>query len=79
MIDVNFMMVSVIGRMFPQYIMKVREKANIRNQYNEVQHLTQDPIWESDKSTRKAHEASHTFKSQETSPFPTCDRKAAMN
>ena len=34
---------------------KVREKANISNRYNQVPHLTQDTIWECDKSTRKHH------------------------
>ena len=32
---------------------KVRKKANIRNRYNQVPHLTQDIIRESDKNTRK--------------------------
>ena len=45
---------------------KVR-KAKIRNWYNQVQHLTQDIIWESDKNTRKHH----IQESQEVSPFPT--------
>ena len=36
---------------------KVRKKAKIRNQYNQIPHLTQDTIWESDKNTRKT---SHT-------------------
>ena len=26
------------------------KKANIRNRYNQIPHLTQDPIWESDKT-----------------------------
>ena len=34
---------------------KVRENAKIRNQYNQVLHLTQDMIWGSDKNTRKHH------------------------
>ena len=29
---------------------KVGEKAKIRNRYNQVPHLTQDTIWESDKT-----------------------------
>ena len=32
---------------------KVRKKATVRNRYNQVTHLTQDTIWESDKITRK--------------------------
>ena len=58
---------------------KVREKANIRNRCithvqechlkNQVPRLTQDTIWESDKSKRKYH----TQKSQAVSPFPTGD------
>ena len=36
---------------FPIYT-KVWEKAKIRNLYNQVPHLTQDIIWEKDKSTR---------------------------
>ena len=35
--------------------MKVKRKAKIRNQYNQVRHLTQDIILESDKNTRKHH------------------------
>ena len=46
----------------------------IRNQYNQVSHLTQDTIWESDKNTR----IHHTQESQ-ISPFPACDHKAARN
>ena len=47
--------------------------ANIRNQYNQVSHLTQDTACESDKRTIKNH------KRQEVSPFPAGDHKAAMN
>ena len=45
------------------------------NQYNQVPHLTQDTVWESDKNTRKHHKQ----ESQEVSPFPTGDHKAARN
>ena len=31
---------------------KVREKAKIRNVYDQVHHLSQNTIWEKDKSTR---------------------------
>ena len=34
---------------------KVRKAAKIRNQYNQVPHLTQDTTWESDKYTIKHH------------------------
>ena len=55
--------------------MKVRKKAKIRNRYNQVPHLTQDTILESDKNTRKHH----TQESQEFNPFPTGDHKVARN
>ena len=32
---------------------KVSKEAKIRNRYNLVPHLTQDPTWESDKNTIK--------------------------
>ena len=34
---------------------KVRKKAKTRNRYNQVPHLTQDTIWQSDKKIRKHH------------------------
>ena len=49
--------------------MKVRKKAKIRNQYNQVPHLTQDMVWENDKYTRKHH----IQESQAVSPFPVGD------
>ena len=49
--------------------------AKIRNGYNQVPHLTQDTTWESDKTMRK-HQIQE---SQEVSPFPADDHKAAMN
>ena len=53
-----------------------RKKAKIRNQYNQATHLlTQDTAWESDKNTIKHH----IQESQEVSPFPAGDHKAAMN
>ena len=55
--------------------LKVRKKAKIRNRYNQVTHLTQDTIWESDKHTRKHH----IQESQEVSPFPTGGHKLARN
>ena len=58
---------------FPQQFDNVGKKAKIRNQYNQISHLTQDTIWESDKNTRK-----HLIQeSQEVSPFPASDHKVA--
>ena len=45
------------------------------NRYNQVPHLTQDTTWESHRNTRKHH----IQESQEVSPFPAGDHKAAMN
>ena len=51
------------------------KEAKIRNQYNQVPHLTQDTTWESDKNTIK-----HNIQeSQEVSPFPAGDHEAAIN
>ena len=54
---------------------KVSKEAKIRNQCTEVPYLTQDTTPESDKNTIKHH----TQESQEVSPFPAGDHKAAMN
>ena len=54
--------------------LKVRKAAKIRNRYNQVPHLTPVTTWESDKNTIR-----HQNKSQEVSPFPAGDHKAAMN
>ena len=54
---------------------KAGEKAKIRNRYNQIPHLTQDTIWESDKNTRKHH----LQESQEVSPFQGGDHKVAKN
>ena len=43
--------------------------------YNQVPHLTQNTVWESDNNTRKHN----VQESQEGSPFPTGDLKAARN
>ena len=45
---------------------EVRKKTKTSNRYNQVPHLTQDTIWESDKNTRKHH----IQESQEVNPFP---------
>ena len=47
-----------------------RKVTKIRNQYNQVPQLTQNTAGESDKNTNE---------SQEVSPFPAGDHKAAMN
>ena len=49
-------------------------ETKIRKRYNQVPHLTQDTTWESNKNTINI-----TNKSQEFSPFPAGDHKAAMN
>ena len=56
-------------------IAKVSKKTKDRNRYNQVLHLTQDTTGESEKNTRKHHKQ----ESQEVSPFPADDHKAAMN
>ena len=48
--------------------------ASIRKRYNQVPHMTKDTTQESNKNTINI-----TNKSQEVSPFPEGDRKAAMN
>ena len=53
---------------------KVRKTAKFRKGYTQVPHLTQDTTWESNKNTINI-----TNKSQEVSPFPAGDLKAAMN
>ena len=45
--------------------------AKIRNQYNQVPHLTQDTTWEKDKITIR-------HRNQEVSSFSAGDHKAAM-
>ena len=53
---------------------KVRNVTKNRNQYNQVPRLTQDTTWKV-----KNPQLSITNKSQEVSPFPTCEHKVAMN
>ena len=36
--------------MSTKYWLKVRNKAKIKNRYNQIPHLTQDTIWESEKT-----------------------------
>ena len=54
---------------------KVRKTARIWNQYNEVPHLTQDTIWESDENLRRQQ----TQQSQKDSSFTKGYHKAARN
>ena len=53
---------------------KARKKANIRNRYNQVPHLTQDTTRESDKITIKQY----IQDSQQVSSFPAGVYKAAI-
>ena len=54
---------------------KVRKNANIKNRYNQVTHLTQDTIWESDENISKHH----IQERQEVRYFPTGDLNATSN
>ena len=47
--------------------------AQIRNRYNQVPHLTQDTVWESDRYTKKKDQI---YESQEVSIFTAGDLKA---
>ena len=53
----------------------VSKKAKVRNQYNQIPHLTQGITWVSDKNIRK----NPIQESQDVSPFPAGDHKTAMN
>ena len=55
-------------------IIKVKKGSKIRNQYNQVPHLTQDTNWKVTNS-----QLDTTNESQEVSPFPTGDHKAHIN
>ena len=54
-------------------VFEARKEAKIRQLYNQVPHLTQVTTWENYKNTINI-----TNKSQEVSPFPAGDHKAAM-
>ena len=63
--------------MFPvslKPLYKVRKVAKIRNQYNQVPHLTQDTTWESDKT-----QLNITSKNQEVNPFLAGDWQQGSN
>ena len=49
--------------------------AKVRNQYNQIQHRTQDSIWEKTQNTRKYH----IQERQTVRLFPVDDYKAARN
>ena len=53
---------------------KIRKRAQIRNRYNQVPHLTQDT---NEKVTTSQLDI--TNESQEVSPFPAGDHKASTN
>ena len=68
---------TVLYRIRPPHrasYIKVRKIARIRNRYGQVPHLSQDNKLESNKITIDI-----TNKSQDVSPFPSGDHKAAMN
>ena len=49
--------IAFIAKLFDRHSPGVRKKVKIRNRYNQVPHLKQDTIWESDKIQKKT---SHT-------------------
>ena len=61
----------------PYHTLQIKNviKAKILNRYNQVPHPTKDTMRESDESRRKHH----IQESQEVSPFPAGDHKAARN
>ena len=69
------MAISITNLMKTVSSLRVKN-AKIRNLYNQVPHLTQATIWESDKNTPKHH----TQESQEASPYPPAgNHKATRN
>ena len=61
-------------RALPCKLKKVKRKAILRNRYNQVPHLTQDTIWESDKTQKTQH-----TREQRGQPFPVGYHNAARN
>ena len=55
------------------FISKAKKKARIRSDTIKYPHFTRDPIWESDKNSRRHY----TQEIQEVSRFPAGDHKAA--
>ena len=56
-------------------LIKVRKKAKIRNWYSQIPHLTQNIIWDSEK-THKKH---HIQESEKVYPFQVGDHNTARN
>ena len=56
-------------------IFRKSKEGTDQESYNQLPHLIQDTIWETNKNTRKHH----TQERQEVSPLPAADRKAATN
>ena len=61
-------------QIYENIVVKVSKGAKIRNQYNQVPHLTQDTNGKVTNSQLYT-----TNKSQEVSPFPAGDHKARIN
>ena len=51
----DIMLIYCLLRLVPLKMFKVRKVAKIRNQYNQVPHLTQNTTYERDKNTIKHH------------------------
>ena len=66
--------IYVIYRLYNKLYLKVSKGAKIRNQYNQVPHLTQDT---NGKVTNSQLDA--TYESQDLSRFPAGDHKAHIN
>ena len=75
MLDINSSVSACTTGSIIPFLVKVRMTAKIRKRYNQVTHLTQDTTWESNKKNT----IDITNKSQEVSPFPADDHRAAMN
>ena len=72
--NVSLSTLDLRARFVPLNLFKVSKGAKIRNQYNQVPHLTQDTNWKVTNSQLYT-----TNESQEVSPFPACDHKAQIN
>ena len=76
MVPVRFIYRSnQLKEIFEMKTFKVCKKAKFRNQYNQVPHLTEDTVWESDKNTTKRL----IPESKEVSPFSAGDNTAARH
>ena len=70
----NLKSVILTDLKFSNFMLKVSKSAKIRNQYNQVPHLTRDT---NGKVTNSQLDT--TNESQEVSPFPAGDHKAHIN